>query len=90
MLQLLTDIDMIHFFERALRGGIFQVSTKYACPNSIHSTTYNSEKPSEKIYLDANGLYSFAMTSKLATGDFKWIENLDNLQIGANQSKSCF
>lgn len=92
---------MINFFEHALRRGICQVSCKYASSNRIYSDTYNPEKKIEEIlYLDANGLYAYAMTSKLPTGDFKWIEDLENLKndilngtiqnrYGTNQIKSC-
>jgi hypothetical protein len=101
-LQLLQDIDMVTFFERSLRGGICQVSCKHATSNSFHSPhTYNPNKNTEEIlYIDANGLYSFAMTSKLPTGDFKWIDDLETLKndiidgsvinrFGNNQAKSC-
>ena len=37
---------------------------------------YDKTKPSSYLmYVDANNLYGYAMSKKLSTGDFQWIED---------------
>jgi hypothetical protein len=79
-IQLLQDIDMVLFFEKGLRGGICQVSCKHAVSNSPYSENFDPNRDTKEILnVDANGLYASAMTSPLPYGDFKWIEDLNDL-----------
>ena len=74
-LELLKDYDMFMMFERGIRGGITHISKRYAEANNKYMKDYNPNKPSSFIpYLDANGLYAWAMTQKLPTHGFKWID----------------
>ena len=74
-LQLLKDYDMLMMFERGIRGGITHISKRYAEANNKYMKDYNPNKPSSFIpYLDANGLYAWAMSQKLPTHGFKWID----------------
>ena len=86
-LELLTDPDMLLMFERGTRGGITQASHRYASANNKYMgdaacsgaarDKFDPKLPSSFIqYLDANNLYGHAMSQKLPTGTFKWIQDL--------------
>ena len=78
-LELLTDIDKLLMFEKGIRGGITQAVHRYAKANNKYmGDQYNPKEESSYLqYLDANNLYGWAMTQKLPTGEFKWIENVE-------------
>ena len=72
-LQLLKDYDMLMMFERGIRGGISHISKRYATANNKYMK--DEKKPSKFIqYLFANNLYGWAMSQKLPTHGFKWID----------------
>ena len=74
-LQLLKDYDMLMMFEQGIRGGISHISKRYASANDKYMKDFDESKPSSFIqYLDANNLYGWAMTQKLPTHGFKWID----------------
>ena len=74
-LQLLKDYDMLMMFEQGIRGGISHISKRYAEANNKYMKDFDESKPSTFIqYLDANNLYGWAMTQKLPTHGFKWID----------------
>ncbi|CAG9833236.1 unnamed protein product [Diabrotica balteata] len=75
-LELLNDIDKIMFIEKAIRGGISQVSNRYSEAN-------NKSKPSKYVlYLDVNNLYGWAICQFLPYGGFEWVDtNIDVLSI---------
>ena len=75
--ELLKDYDMLMMTERGIRGGITHISKRYAEANNINKymKDHNPDKPSSYIqYLDANNLYGWAMSQKLPTHGFKWID----------------
>lgn len=75
-LELLTDIDMLLFVERGIRGGISQCSKRYMKANNKYMKTYDESKKSTFIqYEDCNNLYGFAMMQYLPVGGFQWVEN---------------
>ena len=74
-LELLKDYDMLMMFERGIRGGITHISKRYAEANNKYMKYYNPDKPSTYIqYIDANNLYGWAISQKLPTHGFKWID----------------
>ena len=74
-LELLKDYDMLMMFERGIKVGITHISNRYAEANNKYMKDYNPDKPSSYIqYLDANNLYGWAMSQKLPTHGFKWID----------------
>ena len=76
-LELLTDENMLLVFEKAIRGGICEAITKYKKANNKYMKNYDKTKPSSYLmYVDANNLYGYAMSKKLPTGDFQWIEDI--------------
>ena len=75
-LELLTDEDMHMFIEKGIRGGISTVATKrHVKANNKYCMDHDKTKPDNFImYYDANALYSTAMSKKLPTGGFNWID----------------
>ena len=73
-LELLKDYDMLMMFEQGIRRGITHISKRYAEANK-YMKNFDKTKPSSYIqYLDANNLYGWAMSQKLPTHGFKWID----------------
>ncbi|XP_057290262.1 uncharacterized protein LOC130612946 [Hydractinia symbiolongicarpus] len=73
-LDLLSDMDMLLFVERGIRGGLCQAVHRHAKANNPYmGEMYNtSEETTYLQYLDANNLYRWAMIQKLPTGGFEW------------------
>ena len=83
-LELMTDIDMFQFIEKALRGGISYIANRYGKANNKYMKTYDKKAPQKYImYLDANNLYGWAMSQYLPTGGFKWMtqKQIDNTDL---------
>ena len=67
-LELLRDPDMLIMVENGIRGGISTISTRHGKANNRYMKNYNPRLPTKYItYLDANGLYGYAMTKALPT-----------------------
>lgn len=83
-LELLTDIDMVLFFEAGIHGGITQASLRHVRANNKFLQNFNvNEEVSYLCYVDANNLYGHASSESLPTSGFKWMEHgkeqLENL-----------
>ena len=73
-IQLITDLDMYKFFERGIRGGVANISQRFARANNVYNPEYDPNLATSFILdLDMNSLYPFAMTEKLPVGDFRWL-----------------
>ena len=67
---------MLLMFERGIRGGITQAVRKYAAANNPYMRDkFDPNEDTAYIqYLDANNLYSWAMSQPLPTGGFRWAD----------------
>ena len=75
-LELLRDPDMLLMIEKGIRGGISMISTRYGKSNNPYMKEYDPTLPTKYItYLDANGLYGWAMTKPLPTDGFRWMSD---------------
>lgn len=93
-LELLSDIDMLLFIEKGIRGGICQCATRYSKANNKYmgDGEYNPSEASKfQMYFDVNNLYGWAMSQALPYGSFEWLSpneimNLDIASISDNVS----
>ena len=61
--------------EERIRAGICHSIHRYAKANNKHMKNYNKKEESSYIhYLDTNNLYGWAMSKKLPTNGFKWLD----------------
>ena len=74
-LELLLDPNMLLMFERGIRRGITQSVNRWTKANNPYmGSDFNPNLPTKYLqYLDANNLYSWAMSQPLPTGGFKWV-----------------
>ena len=74
-IPLITDRKMLQFIQKGIRGGFSVINTKLSLANNeFCGELYDSSKPkSYMLYLDANNLYSKALSYKLAFSDYEWL-----------------
>ena len=88
-LDLLSDIDMLLFCERAIRGGLNGIGEKrYMKANNKFLDNFIEEKPSKYgLFLDVVNLYGGTMMKKLPTGGFEWSDiSLDEIMQTSDES----
>ena len=78
-LELISDTNIYKFIEKGIRGGISQISYRYAEANNKYLDNYDkNNEDSYLMYYDANALYSSAMCQYLPYKDFKWNNEIWN------------
>ncbi|XP_065223826.1 uncharacterized protein LOC135847991 [Planococcus citri] len=81
-LDLLTDIDMVHFIKKGIRGGLSQCSKRKAIANNTFMRNFDPSKPSHYlVYLDCNNLYGHSLSSYLGHSEFEWVEKVRNFNV---------
>lgn len=86
-LELLTDINMLHFFRKGIRGGVSTCIKRISEANNPFIDNYDPSSPTSYImYLDATNLYGCAMREYLPQKDFVWLTaeeviNFDVMQV---------
>ena len=79
-LDLVYDQDMYEMLEKGKRGGVCQVSSKYAVANNTYMNNYHANKISSYlIYLDADDLYGLATSMKLPYANFEWSDDIKSV-----------
>lgn len=77
-LELLSDVDMLYFFQNMIRGGQSFISHRYAKANNEYCSDYNKEVDKSYIqYFDMTNLYGWSMKQKLPYKGFQWLEEKD-------------
>lgn len=94
-LQLLCDIDMLHFFKNNIRGGVSTCVKRKAVANNPFLPNYDRKKETSYIiYLDATNLYGYAMSQYLPMSNFSWLsaeeitvltKNVSNFSATSNE-----
>ena len=75
-LELVSDIDMLLFCEKAIRGGLNGIGEKrfMKANNKYVSDSDQTKPPVFGLFLDVVNLYGGTMTKYLPTGDFHWVK----------------
>ncbi|KAB0801617.1 hypothetical protein PPYR_03803 [Photinus pyralis] len=87
-LELLTDMDMYHFFKKGIRGGVSTCITRKSVANNEHLMDYDPQHLKSFIqYLDVTNLYGSAMREYLPHSGFTWlseteIQNFNLFDVG--------
>jgi hypothetical protein len=79
-LDSISDPDMHLFFESGIRGGLSQISHRFAKSNNrlaaLNEIDFEPDKPNSFIiYLDMNNLYGTAMVKPLPYKDLRWFDD---------------
>ena len=92
-LELITDENMYLFMEEGIRGGVSVISNRYGRGNNKYMRDLHDKglPDSFVVYLDANGLYSFAMLLPLPYKNFKWMcsKTLRKMEEDSSRIKAC-
>ena len=85
----ISDIHQYLFIEKGTRGGISYIAKRYAKVNNKYMGDYDSNKQSTFInYLDKNNLYGWSMSEYLPYREFKWLKNVDKIDVMSINEKS--
>jgi hypothetical protein len=73
-LELISDPEMFRFIDPGIRGGVSNITTRYAKANNPYLAQFDPSKPTSYIIdLDANNLYGWAMSNPMPSGSFTWL-----------------
>ena len=88
-LELMTNVDMLQFIEKGMKGGISYIANRYGKANNKYMEEYDENAPSKYImYLDANNLYGWAMSQYTPTGNFRWMTDKETNKIDLAKYKA--
>ena len=88
-LEKIPDIDQYLFIEKGTRGGVSYIAKRYAEANNKYMSDYDSNNQSTFItYLDKNNFFGWSLSKYLPYGKFKWLKNVDELDIMSINKKS--
>jgi hypothetical protein len=74
-IELITDIEMMSFIQKNIRGGIVQCSKKFAKANNKYLDEYDiNQQSSYLVYVDKNNLYGWALSQALPIRNYSWVE----------------
>lgn len=83
-LDLLVDVDMLHFFKKSIRGGCSTCVLREADANNQFCQNYNPEKETSFIvFLDMTSMYGASMEKPLPKGDFAWLTPAEIVEISS-------
>ena len=88
-LELSSGIDKHLFIEKELRGGISYICKRFSKVNNKYMKNYDPTKESKFImYLDENNFYGWGMSQYLPYCEFKWLKNIDKLDVSSISKNS--
>ena len=87
-LEKISDIGMLLFIEKGLKGRISYIAKIYSKASNKYMENFDPKKPSQFItYLDMNNLHGWAMSGNLPYGGFKCLKNVDNFDVNSISQK---
>ena len=88
-LEKIPDIYKYLFIEKGLRGGISYISKRYAKANNKYMNDYDPKKQATFIsYLDVKNLFGWATSEYLPYERFKWLKNVNKLDVMSISEKN--
>ena len=88
-LEKISDNDEYLFIEKGTRGGVSYIAKRFDKANNKYMSDYDSNKqPTFITYMDKNNLYGWAVSEYLPYGEFKWLKNVDELDVMSIIEKS--
>ena len=81
-MELMDDIDMIHFIRSNIRGGLSYVNHRHF---HVEEEKIKRGSDTSLVYVDANNLYGAAMRFPMPLKDFQWMANSEIDQFSLNQ-----
>ena len=88
-LQKISDTNKYFFIGKGLNGEISYIAKRYVKANNKYMKDCDPTKPSKFInYLYMNNLYGWGLSEYLPYGGFKWLKNVDGVDVMSVSKKS--
>lgn len=86
-IQLIDDMEIYNFIRKHIKGGLCFIATRYARANLPHLPDFDETQPRTELrYLDARGLYSWALRKPLPIGNFEWLDEEELLTFDVEKA----